>query len=280
MPDCDRPAEEEDVPHAQVEQGVVLYYEDFGEGAPIVFVHGGAATHDLWEQQVYHLTDRFRTVAYDQRGVGASDKPRSGYTVQRLADDLHALVRALGLDDVTLVGHGLGGHVVLRCVASYPAVAERIALCAAAPWFLGDQDGAGGFSQELSASLAAGLGRNSAQANWDLAEEHLFHDDPGLATKIASLQMALAWPLGVLKQLMADLPTVDHRGILSGIWQPALVLHGRHDHKNRYEGAAYLADALPKGHLVTFEHSAHSPFLEETEAFNQALAAFVAPSSR
>jgi pimeloyl-ACP methyl ester carboxylesterase len=262
------------MPRIQIEADVALYYEDFGTGPPIVFVHGGAATHDLWEQQVHHLSGSFRTVVYDHRGVGASDKPRSGYTVQRLADDLHALVGGLGLSDAILVGHGLGGHVVLRCVAEHPEVAGRIVLCSAAPWYVGDKDGAGGFSAEFADDLASGMARNAAQANWDLIERHLFHADPGLATKIAILQMALAWPLHVLRELMEDLPTVDHRQTLGSIAQPALVLHGRHDRKNRYEGAEALVEGLPNARLVTFEHSAHSPFLEEVEGFNEALAAF------
>lgn len=268
------------MPKVDVGGGVELYHEDFGEGPPIVFVHGGAATHALWDHQVFALSDRFRTVAYDHRGVGASDKPRTGYTVAQLADDLAALVEALDLDDVTLVSHGLGGHVVLRCLERHRGVAARIALTAAAPWYVGDRDGGGGFTDGFAADLRAQLGRNHPQANWDLLERWLFHEDPGEATKLAHLQMAMGWPLHVLRTLMEDLPHADHRPYLDRITQPALVLHGRHDRKNRFEGSSYLAEALPNAELITFEHSAHCPFIEELDRFNRTLATFAggAPS--
>jgi pimeloyl-ACP methyl ester carboxylesterase len=260
--------------------GVQLYHEDFGDGQPVVFVHGGAATHTLWDHQIHHLSSRFRTVVYDHRGVGGSDKPRDGYTVDQLADDLAALVRGLGLDggEVTLVSHGLGGHVVLRCVHRHPDVAGRLALTAAAPWYVGDRAGAGGFSERFADDLGARLGRNHPQVNWDLIGNWLFHDDPGEAVRIAHLQMAMAWPLHVLRTLMEDLPNADHRPYLGDIVQPTLVLHGRHDRKNRFEGAEFLADHLPQGRLTVFERSAHCPFLEEVDAFNGAIATFAGGS--
>ena len=235
----------------------------------------GAALHDLWGQQVYSLADDFRTITYDLRGVGSSDKPRSGYLLDRLADDLYELIGALRLANTTLVSHGIGGHVVLRCVARHPEVAIRIALCASAPWYRGNRAGEGGFSEEFSSYLNEGIARNNAELHWDLAERFYFHHDPSLAVKVAGLQMALSWPAYVWKLLERDLADVDHRPYLPTIAQRALILHGVHDRKNRYEGASILAKNLPNGELVSFESSAHCPFLEEPDRFNEILAKFV-----
>src|SRR5699024_6971267 len=230
-----------------------IYYEDFGEGSPIVFVHGGAATHALWYHQVYELADRFRTVTYDHRGFGVSEKPRKGYTTDQLADDLYDLVNTLGLHDATLVSHGFGGHVVLRAAQRHPDIASKLILSAAAPWFSGnvsseatsDDATLGGFSEDFAANLSTGIGTNYAGTNWDLFENWLFHRDPGIGTKVASLFMAQSCPSYVMKQLIRDLSNVDHRGYLDRITQPTLVLHGIHDRKNRYEGAKILSDLLP-----------------------------------
>lgn len=85
------------MPTLNASDGTIIYYEDFGEGSPIVFVHGGAATHSLWEHQVYELADHFRAITYDHRGCGSSGKPRNGYTTNRLADDLYDLISTLNL---------------------------------------------------------------------------------------------------------------------------------------------------------------------------------------
>ena len=150
-----------------------------------------------------------------------------------------------------------------------------MALCSAAPWYVGEKSGAGGFSESFFAGLNEGIARNNPQANWDLAEHWLFHKDPGEPMKLACLQMALSWPVYVWKLLARDLPDADHREYLGLITQPTLVLHGEHDRKNRYEGAAYLAEHLPGARLVTFADSAHCPFFEELEKFNKVLTEFV-----
>src|SRR5690606_26170499 len=108
-----------------------------------------------------------------------------------------------------------------------------------------------------------------------LFEDWLFHEDPGEPMKLASLQMALAWPLYVWKELAKDLPKADHREVLPTIRQPTLILHGRHDRKNRYEGAEYLAAHIPGARFITFDNSAHCPFFEEMEKYNEELLKFI-----
>ena len=112
--------------HVEVADGVRLYVEDFGEGAPIVFVCGGNLTHKSWESQVAALAGEFRTVTFDWRGTGASDKPRGGYTGEIAAADLRALIEKLDLGPATLVGHGLGAHLVLLVAYAAPRLVRAV----------------------------------------------------------------------------------------------------------------------------------------------------------
>lgn len=89
-------------------------------------------------------------------------------------------------------------------------------------------------------------------------------------------RMALTWPLPVLTEILRSVETIDHRETLPAIRTPVLVVHGRHDRKNRYEGGAYLAEHVPGAQLVVFEESAHCPMLEEVERFTEVIAAFCA----
>lgn len=261
--------------HVEVDAGVRLYVQQFGAGPSVVFVHAGGMTHAAWDHQVGALSDRFHTVTYDIRGVGASDKPSAGYSIDVLAHDLGLLIQRLGLQRPMLVGHGVGAHVALRLVSNQQGLIERLVLVSGAPWSVGDREVAGGISQALWKTMQQGLAVNRAQADLDLIDGQYFHRPPSEGMRLWCLQMALQWPLAVLNQLVADMSAVDHRDALKGLTLPVLVAHGRHDRKNRYEGGVYLAEHLRNARLVTFEGSAVCPQLEEVARFNSALTNFL-----
>ena len=265
--------------YVEVEPRVRLFVQEFGAGPPVVFVHAGGMTHASWDHQVASLSGRFHTVAYDSRGVGISARPPSGYSIGVLARDLLHLIRALGLERPALVAHGVGAHVALRLATNHPGAARALVLVSAAPWSVGDREGAGGIAQTLWKTMQSGLALNRAQADLDLIDQQYFHRPPGEGMRQWCLQMALQWPLPVLEQLIEGMSAVDHREALPGIQVPVLVAHGRHDRKNRYEGGVYLAAHLPNARLVTFEESAVCPQLEEVARFNEMLAEFLDASS-
>jgi non-heme chloroperoxidase len=263
----------------EVEPGVNLHVQQFGTGEPVVFVHAGGMTHAAWDHQIGALATQFRTIAYDCRGVGASDVPATGYSIDALAQDLRHLIQRLELDTPMVVAHGIGAHVALRLVSTCPGLVERVVLVSAAPWSVGDRGTQGGISQSLWATMQAGLAVDRAQADLDLIDQQYFHRPPSEGMRLWCWHMASQWPLGVLRQLIDGMATIDHRPFLAGMELPVLVAHGRHDRKNRYEGGVYLADHLPNARLVTFEESAVCPQLEEVRRFNEVLAEFLAARS-
>lgn len=257
--------------------GVALEVEQFGSGPPVVLVPGGAMTHRVWDHQVAALRHRYRSLAVDLRGSGASDKPPNGYAVDLFAADLASLLEELRLERPVVVGHGLGSHVALRLAATRPGLVAGLALVSAAPWFVGErQDAAGGFPDDLWKRMQGGAARNRAQADLDLIDEAFFHGELGEGMRLWCLGMAAEWPLAVFAQLAETLHELDHRDVLASIDVPVLLLHGRHDEKTRYDGATYLLEHLPRARLVTLEQSAHCPHLEEPEAVNAALLEFLA----
>ena len=259
-----------------IESGVTLYVERFGRGASVVFVHAGGMTHATWDHQVAALMDRYETVTYDLRGVGASDCPPTGYRIDDHASDLRRLMDSLSLTRPVVVGHGVGAHVALRLASLHPDVVSGLCLVSGAPWSVGNRDGGtGGISTALWATMQSGLATNRARADLELIDEQYFHRPPSEGLRAWCLGMAHQWPLPVLRQLIAGMEGVDHRPALPGLHMPVLVAHGRHDRKNRYEGGVALAQLLPEARLVTFEQSAVCPQLEEVEHFNAVLAEFL-----
>jgi pimeloyl-ACP methyl ester carboxylesterase len=263
-------------------EDIDLYYEDFGEGPALLFIHAGNLSHAMWEGQVAALAGEFRSVTFDWRGTGRSGKPRNGYTVEAVVDDVCALIDELHLEGTTLIGHGIGTHVALMVAEARPHAVRGLALASAAPWFSGERDGAvGGLSDEFinflqqKNGLGTGRGVPYAQACAELAEHWLFHRPPHPAVLQAALIQALGWPQFVINAYATTMRSIDHRARLRRISCPTLLLQGRHDRKQRFEGAVHMVNLLPNARLVTLEQSAHMGQIEEEHTFNEALRSFV-----
>jgi pimeloyl-ACP methyl ester carboxylesterase len=99
-----------------------------GRGGPLVCVHGLTANHTCWASLADALTPEYRVIAYDLRGRGASDKPATGYSLDRHAEDLVGLLDHLGLKKAVIVGHSLGGHIGVRFAVRFPARVARLVL--------------------------------------------------------------------------------------------------------------------------------------------------------
>src|SRR3954469_22610293 len=100
--------------------GVDIYYKDWGSGQPVVFSHGWPLTADAWDDQMNLVASNgFRGIAHDRRGGGRSSQPWDGNDLDHYADDLAALLDALNLSNVILVGHSTGGGEVTRYIGRH-----------------------------------------------------------------------------------------------------------------------------------------------------------------
>ena len=266
------------MPQCEVSPGVRLYYEDFGAGEPVVFIGGGQATHAIWTSQGAALAGEFRTITFDWRGTGASDKPRNGYTIDVAAADVGALLDGLGIASATLVGHGLGAHLAILTAEARPQAVKGLFLTAAAPWMSGERDGqVGGLPEDFLRFVTSQQGASVpyAQICFELGDKWMFHKPQSPGVNQWVLEQALAWPHYVMESYASGLRHIDHRERLPKISCPTVIGQGRYDRKQRYEGAIYLANAIPNARLKTFENSAHMANIEELDEFNRTLLEFV-----
>lgn len=97
-------------------------------GHPIVLLHGLASSSHIWDLIGPLLAQRFRVIAVDQRGHGASDKPDTGYDFPDFVADLRHLIGALGLTPTVIVGHSWGGNVALQYAVTHPQDVSQLAL--------------------------------------------------------------------------------------------------------------------------------------------------------
>ncbi|KWX00239.1 alpha/beta hydrolase [Carbonactinospora thermoautotrophica] len=106
--------------------GLRMHYLIEGDGPLVVLLHGWPQTSHCWRHLIGPLADDHTVVAPDLRGYGRTDKPRTGYDKRTMAADIRALVRLLGYEKVTLVGHDRGARVAHRYALDHPAEVERL----------------------------------------------------------------------------------------------------------------------------------------------------------
>src|ERR1700745_759188 len=100
--------------------GANIFYKDWGSGQPVVFSHGWPLNSDAWDEQLFHFASNgYRAVAHDRRGHGRSTQTWTGNDMNTYADDLAAVVEALGLDNAIHIGHSTGGGEVARYIARH-----------------------------------------------------------------------------------------------------------------------------------------------------------------
>ena len=261
-----------------------LHVDDTGgPGRPVVLIHGWPLSGASWSEQVPVLAQAgYRVVTYDRRGFGSSDKPKTRYTYDTLAEDLHNLVLALDLDDATLVGFSMGGGEVARYLSTYGPDRVRSVVFAAAvtPYMEQTSDNPEGpLSKSLAAGMTADLTKDQ-DAFYDGFTTQFFSSNGVLQVTEEQRQEALALTRQADKnaalQCMAAFGTTDFRDDLAKVTVPTLVIHGDADATVPFEGSgARTHAAIPGSELVVVPGAPHGFNVSHATEFNQALLQFL-----
>ena len=110
--------------------GLKLSYLIYGTGFPVIFIHGYGAKKEIWRTQVVDISKKFKTITFDLRGTGESDRPNIPYTMNMLADDVKGLMDFIGVEKVHLIGRSFGGMIAQHFVLQYPEKVEKLILIA------------------------------------------------------------------------------------------------------------------------------------------------------
>jgi pimeloyl-ACP methyl ester carboxylesterase len=109
--------------------GLRLHYVDYGgSGGPLVLVHGTGLMARIWDELAPAFSESYRTIAFDRRGHGDSDKPDGGYQFRDGAEEFAGFCAALGLGEVDAVGHSAGGSLLIYAAQLYPGLIRRAVL--------------------------------------------------------------------------------------------------------------------------------------------------------
>ncbi|MCR6661612.1 MAG: alpha/beta hydrolase [Luteimonas sp.] len=218
---------------------VRLYYKDWGpkDGPVVTFSHGWPLNSDSWESQMLFLADQgYRVVAHDRRGHGRSSQPWDGNDMDHYADDLAAVINALDLRDVTVVGFSTGGGEVARYIGRHGTarVKKAVLVGAVTPFMLNTAGNPDGLPIGNFDGLREGSTTNRSQLYLDIASGPFFgYNRPGATPNQALIQSF--WVQGMQAghkntyDSIAAFSATDFRGDLAKFDVPTLVVHGGDD---------------------------------------------------
>jgi non-heme chloroperoxidase len=218
------------------DDGTELYYKDWGEGPAVTFSHGWPLSSDMWDGQMLFLAQNgFRAIAHDRRGHGRSSQSSSGNDMNGFADDLAAVIEALDLNDVTVVGHSTGGGEVARYIGRHGTsrVAKAVLISAVPPGLMQSDANPEGLPIEAVNGILAGLMADRSQFYKDLALQFYGANRPGAEVSQGILDEFWSWSMqSGLKnsyESVKSLGESDFTEDLEKFDVPTLVLHGEDD---------------------------------------------------
>ena len=266
-----------------------LYYEDQGDGQPVVLMHGWPFDGRSWEPQLHPLLAAgHRVINYDRRGFGRSSRPIGGYDFDTLAADLDAVIRALDLTDVALVGFSLGTGELARYVGRYGTDRLRgvVFIESLAPSFVRSSDNPNGVDEAGVAGVQQAILEDRYAWLTGLIGDFL-NLDAYMGKRVSEETVRAMWAAGVEASPYATWACVrtwleDFSADIERLDVPTLILHGTADRILSIDGQGRrLAAALPAAQFVEIEGGPHVMGVTHAAEVNRELLTFLAdPTAR
>jgi len=261
------------MPFVRVPDGTRLYYEESGEGEPLLLISGQAQDHTSWDGIRDDFTDRYRVIVYDPRGTGQSDKPAEPpYSIGGFAQDAIALLDGLNIARTHVYGFSMGGRVSQWLAIDHGERVGALVLGATTP---GHPSGV-----ERSAEVNA-LWANPPADPREALEKivPLFFSPAWIATHLEIINaMYQAPPLPDYVRRLHFQASEGHDSWewLPTIKAPTLVIHGSEDQLNPTANAYLLAQRIPGAELALIQGGRHGYLYEFREEASRLVREFLA----
>lgn len=260
-----------------------LFYQEYGTGKPVIFIHGWPLNHEMWEYQLAELPKHnLRCIAYDRRGFGKSDRPWEGYDYDTLADDLNELITQLNLSVVTLVGFSMGGGEIARYIAKYGTtkVDKVVLISSVTPFMLKTIDNPLGVEKEIFDDMVEKITTDRPAFLADFGKQ--FYG-------VTMLNQVVSKPLLEWNQMQCLMSSAkatvdcvrsfsetDFKADVKNITVPVLIIHGDADKTVPISVSGdKTAALLPNAQYIIYKDAPHGLFITEKEKLNADLLNFI-----
>ena len=265
------------MPTARV-NGVELYYEETGEGYPLILSHEFAGDYRSWEPQVRYFARRYRVITWNYRGFPPSEVPDdpAAYSEEHLVEDLYGLLRHLRIEQAHITGLSMGGAISLKLGIAHPEVCRSLVIAGAGSGAVNHETfvreaivQAERFEREPQRAFeiyAVGPARLQLKQKdprgWqEFAEQLGGHSSKGAALTMRGVQIKRK----TIFDIADDLPKVN---------VPALIMVGDED-EPCLDAALLMKRRLPNAGLAIFPKSGHAINLEEPDLYNRTMLDFL-----
>ena len=219
-----------------IDKNYSIYYEDFGQGQPIILIHGWPLSGKSWELQVSALLNAgYRVITYDRRGFGKSQPSLGGYDYNSLTDDLLEIITQLDLQNVVLVGFSMGGGEVVRFLTNHGSEnIDKVALISSIiPLVKQKQDNPNGVPESDLNQILENLKKDRVTFLESFHKN--FYNYGLLSQSVSQAQLNYDWSIASQASPIATIKcaeswaNTDFRPELKNVTVPTLIVHGDDD---------------------------------------------------
>lgn len=252
---------------------IQLAYTDTGLGQPVVLLHGYPFNRSLWNEQVSALSNSFRVITPDLRGMGESDATQGAATMNRMAHDVAALLDHLEVSRAVIGGLSMGGYVALAFYKQFPSRVRALVLADTRAQ-ADTEEGKQTRLQQAEKALAEGMAGIADSMLPKLLTPETVSKHPEVVKRVRDMMLKTK-PAGAAGALLGMAERDDQTSLLSQISCPTLILVGKEDSITPVADSERMHREIADSRLVVIENAAHVSNLERTDKFNEELMRFL-----
>jgi pimeloyl-ACP methyl ester carboxylesterase len=265
-------------PFIEAHDGTRLYWTQWGGGRPILFLNGWGLTTQMWDYQMVAFADQgYRCITFDRRGHGHSDVALGGYDYDTFADDVAAVISALKLQDLTMVGHSMAGGEIVRYLTRHgnARVARIVLLATTTPYLTQTADNPKGIPQSTFETLRASWRQDFPKWIADnTAPFFVPETSPAMMQTVAAQMMHCSVPVAIACN--KAMTTTDFRADAAKVSVPALVIHGDRDASAPLALTGKpTAELIPGCRLNVYQGAPHGLIYTHMERLNADILQFI-----